>query len=408
MAKLALKGGEPVRQKPFPKWPVWDERELEALKEVLESGVWGIGGKKQKEFEERFAAYQNAAYGVTVPSGTAALEVALKAAGVGAGDEVIIPAYTFVATASAVIAVNALPVFADVEPDSYTMDAASAERLITPRTKALIPVHIAGRPTDMDAVMPVAEKHGLTVIEDACQAWGAQWRGRGVGSIGHLGCFSFQSSKNITCGEGGIILTNDRKLYETAWSYHNTGRPVEGSRYEYNLLGGNYRMTEFQAAILVVQLSRYEEHLKTRMENAGYLSRRLSEIEGIRPLKDDARITRNAYHLYVFRYDGEALNGVHRDRFVDALRAEGIPCTGGYGPWYRAPYMLALKEDRLLKNLYGERADYSRLNVPVTEKACTQEGVWLFQSMLLGSREDMEDIVAAVDKIRENTAELAT
>ncbi|MEM3046659.1 MAG: DegT/DnrJ/EryC1/StrS family aminotransferase, partial [Candidatus Bathyarchaeia archaeon] len=209
MAKLALKGGEPVRRTPFPKWPIWDERELRGLREVLESGVWGIGGRKQKEFEERFAAYQDAAYGVTVPGGTAALEVALRAAGIGAGDEVIIPAYTFVATASAILAVNALPVFADVEPDTYTLDVASAERLVTPRTKAVIPVHIAGRPTDMDAVMELAARHRLTVIEDACQAWGAQWRGRGVGSIGHLGCFSFQSSKNITCGEGGIVLTND-------------------------------------------------------------------------------------------------------------------------------------------------------------------------------------------------------
>ncbi|MEM3047107.1 MAG: DegT/DnrJ/EryC1/StrS family aminotransferase, partial [Candidatus Bathyarchaeia archaeon] len=198
----------------------------------------------------------------------------------------------------------------------------------------------------------------------------------------------------------------DRKLYEAAWSYHNVGRAVEGSRYEYHLLGGNYRMTEFQAAVLLAQLSRYEEHLKTRMENAQYLSRRLAEINGIRPLKDDSRITRNACHLYVFRYDSHLFQGAPRDRFVEALRAEGIPCTGGYGPWYRAPYMLALREDRLLKSLYGERVDYSRVNVPVTEKACTQEGVWLFQSMLLGSRQDMDDIVTAVKKVKENAAEL--
>ena len=342
MSKLAVKGGKPVRTKPYPKWPIFDERELEALKEVLYSGVWGIGGTKKKEFEEKFAAYQDARYGVAVTNGTAALEVAFRATGIGMGDEVVMPAYMFMATASAVLYVGTLPVFVDIDPETFTIDPEKIEDAITDKTKAIVPVHIGGCPADMDSILRTAEKHDLFIVEDACQAWGTEWRGRKVGALGDMGTFSFQSSKNITSGEGGMVVTNDRKLYELCWSYHNCGRTVEGAWYQHDLLGTNLRMTEFQAAILLVQLTRLEEETKRRNENARYLSKRLSEINGVEPLKKDPRVTRHAYHLYIFKYDAEQFRGLPKDRFVQALRAEGIPYSGGYKPLYKEKFMLNL------------------------------------------------------------------
>ncbi len=406
MAQLAIKGGEPLRKKTFPRWPVFGEGELEALREVLHSGVWGIGGKKQKEFEEKFATYQSAKYGVAVTNGTAALEIALRAAGIKAGDEVIMPAYTFMATPTAALYVNALPVFADLDPATYILDPKSVEECITDKTRAILPVHIGGCPADMDGIMKIAKKNNLSVIEDACQAWGAEWRGRRVGAIGDLGGFSFQSSKNVSSGEGGIIITNDRRLYELSWSYHNCGRTMEGAWYQHDFLGGNYRMTEFQAAILLVQLTRLDEQTKTRNENALYLSNQLSKIRGVEPLQCGPEITRHAYHLYIFRYSPDEFEGLPKSRFLEALNAEGIPCSSGYVPLYKERFMLNLAKDHLLSQLYGKKIDYSNVKLPVTEKACYEEGAWFHQRMLLGTRKDMDDIANAMAKIKENVKEI--
>jgi len=406
LPKLAIDGAEPVRRKPFPQWPIFDEQEAKALNEVLHSHVWGIDGKKIKEFEEKFAAYQHAQYGVAVVNGTVALEVALRAAGIKAGDEVIMPAYTFMATPAAALEVNALPVFVDIDPSTYTLDAMSVEEFITDKTKAIIPVHIGGCPADMDSITKIVKKNDLTVIEDACQAWGAEWRGKRVGALGDLGAFSFQSSKNITCGEGGIVITNNRKLYELSWSYHNCGRTVGGAWYQHDLLGFNFRMTEFQAAILLVQLTRLDEQTRTRNENALYLSKELTRMKGVEPLKRGPEITRHSYHLYMFKYDKEEFEGLPRSKFLEALGAEGIPCSSGYVPLYKERFMLNLAQDQSLSKLYGGKIDYSKVKLPITERACYEEGVWLFQNMLLGTKEDMDDIVNAIVKIKENTKEL--
>ncbi len=227
--QLAIDGGTPIRTAPFPAWPIYDEREERNLLEVLRSGQWGIGGSKVAQFEQRFAEYQGAAFGVCVPNGTLALQMALNTLGIGPGDEVITTPYTFIATASAVIQQGAVPVFVDIDLDTYDIDPRWLEAAITPRTKGIVPVHLAGRPADMDAIMDVARRHGLRVLEDACQAWGAEWRGRRVGAIGDLGAFSFQSSKNVAAGEGGMVITNDEALGELCWSLHNVGR-VRGER----------------------------------------------------------------------------------------------------------------------------------------------------------------------------------
>jgi len=406
MAKLAIKGGELTRTKPFPKWPVFDEKELVELKEVLYSGVWGVGGSKKREFEEKFAAYQDAKYGVAVTNGTAALEIALRVANISIGDEVIMPAYTFMATATATLHVGALPVFVDIDPETYTLDPTKIEAAITKNTKAILPVHIGGCPANMDEIIRIAKENYLFVIEDACQAWGAEWRGRKVGAIGDLGAFSFQSSKNISCGEGGIIVTNDRRLYELCWSYHNCGRVMDGAWYQHDFPGTNSRMTEFQAAILLVQLTRLKKQTRLREENAYYLSDKLSKIDGIEPLKRDPRVTGHAYHLFIFRYEADKFEGLPKTRFIEALKAEGVPCSSGYVPLYKERFMLNLVNDQFLSRKYQKKIDYSRVRLPVTERACYEEAVWLFQYMLLGTREDMDDIVNAIWKIKENAKEL--
>jgi len=405
MSALAINGGKAVRTKPFSKWPVFTEQDERAVIDVVRSRVWGIDGSEVPAFERMFAQYQQAKYALCVANGTAALIVALKAAGIAPGDEVIMPAYTFFSTASSVLEVNAIPVFVDIEPESYCIDVSKIEGAITEKTKAIIPVHIAGHPADMDRVMEIADCHKLTVIEDAAQAHGAEWRGRRVGAIGHMGCFSFQSSKNLTCGEGGIILTDNRELADKCYSYRNCGRMRDGAWYEHHVLGQNYRMGEFQAAILSAQIQRLDEQIYRRNENGKYLSNKLSEIEGMSPLECDPRVTQHGYHLYIIRYDSEHFAGVSKGRFLEALNAEGIPCTSGYIPLYNTAFFKEWANSRVATHLPGTE-DYSKDSCPNTEKACYDEAIWLEQAMLLGDTDDMDDILTAVTKIKELSGKL--
>lgn len=429
MATLALKGGTPTRREPFPSWPVWDQTEEKALVEVLHSGKWwrfsyGVGAELREpetgdrsrvvQFQEAFAEFHQARYGIACANGTAAIEILLKAAGVGPGDEVIVPAYTFVATASAVLQVNAVPIFADMDPDTYNLDPASVEARITSRTKAVIPVHFGGQSCDMDAMCAIAAKHGLFLLEDAAHAHGAEWRGLKLGALGGGGTFSFQASKNMTAGEGGIITTQDPAVAELCESYLWAGRQVGRPWYEHHRLGWNYRMTEFQAAILLQQLRRLDGQNALRERNAAYLSARLSRIPGIRPLRVDSRVTRHSWHIYMFRFSREEFGGVSRDAFLKALAAEGIPCSPGYShPLYRNP--MFLKQDFYPRGCpiscghYGGEIRYEDFIAlcPIAERACAEEAVWLEHRLLLGSEQDVESIVQAIEKIRRHAGELA-
>lgn len=398
MKKLAINGGTPVRRRPFPKWPIYDRLEQSAIQEVLKSRRWGcLDGNKVSEFENKFAKYQGAKFGICTVNGTASLRVALQALNVGAVDEVIIPAYTFVATASAILDVNAIPVFVDINENTYNIEPDKIEEAITERTKAIIPVHFAGMPSDMDRIMEIATKHNLFIIEDAAQAHGAEWKGRKVGAIGDIGCFSFQSSKNVTCGEGGILLCDDEELAKRCRAIVNHGRREHAPWYMHYELGSNYRMTEFQAAILIAQLTRLDEQNKTRNDNGKYLTERLNKIEGIEPLNRDEHVTVHAYHLYIFKYDKKLFANASREQFVKALNAEGIPATTGYAmPLYRQPAFETIS--------FG-KYNYSSLHLPVSEAACKQS-VWLPQNLLLGSKADMDDIVEAIEKIKLNAKEL--
>ncbi|MCM8757156.1 MAG: DegT/DnrJ/EryC1/StrS family aminotransferase, partial [Candidatus Omnitrophica bacterium] len=307
MGGLAIDGGRPVRdvsQKPWPAWPIFGEPEKSNLLEVFESGHW-FYGKKVKEFEEKFATFQGANFGVSCTNGTAALEMALYACGIKAGDEVIIPPYSFIATASAVLRMNGVPIFADINLETCNLDPEDTERKITERTRAIIPVHVGGLPADMDAFKLIAQKYRLKLIEDACHSWGSQWKGKGTGALGDCGAFSFQMSKNITSGEGGILLTEQEEIADIARSFSNCGRSKTGQWYQHVLAGTNLRLTELQAAILLGQLSRLKEQTEHREKTARILDEALKNVPGIETIPSDERVTRRSYHLYIFRFIGE-------------------------------------------------------------------------------------------------------
>ncbi len=401
MAKLAIKGGPKLRQKPFAPWPYFDDDEKQALQDVLESRKWGTRGPRVQQFEEEFSRYIGVSHSVTVCNGTISLQIALRALGVGRGDEVIVPPYTFVATATAVLSVQALPVFVDIDPRTNCMDPEEIQEAITAKTRSIIPVHIAGCPADMDRIMEIAENNNLAVLEDAAQAHGSEWRGRKVGSIGTAGSFSFQLSKNISAGEGGIITMDDAELAEQCWSLHNVGRSKEGEWYEHFMLGGNYRLTDWQAPILLVQLGRLDQQIDVREQNARYLNERLKEIPGIETFYRDPRVTRDTHHLYMFRCQKEQQKGLPKETFVKALQAEGIPASNGYVPLYRMPLF---QTDEVLA-ITGSGREYAALRLPATERACI-ETVWITQNVLLGERRDMDDILGAINKIMKHVDEM--
>lgn len=408
MSKLAINGGPKACSATFPGWPIWDESDATAVADVVRTGQWwSVGGTKVKEFEQKFAEYQGAKHGVCVPNGTIALLVALQAVGVKAGDEVIVTPYTFIASASSIVQANAIPVFVDIDPDTMNIDPAAIEAAVTDKTKAIMPVYIGGMPPDMDAIMAIAKKHNLKVVEDCAQAHGASWKGQGAGSIGDAGCFSFQASKNLTSGEGGIIISSDQQVADVAWSIHNVGRIKGGEWYEHPVLGCNYRMTEFQAAILLNQMKKLDAETKLRNENGRYLADRLSKIDGIVPQKRDPRVTSHAYHLFIYRYTAEAKTGVSREKFLKALNAEGAPGGVGYLPLYRSG-MFELDQDScpLGCRFYGKKLDYTKLRLPNCEKACDEEVVWMSQSTMLGTRRDMDQVADAIEKVMDNIAEL--
>jgi len=396
MAKLAINGGEPVVKSGLGKsWPIFDETEENALLEVLRSGAWNRR-EKVDEVGEKFAAYQDAKYGIPLANGTVALQCALKAAGVTAGDEVIVPALTFVATGTSVVCVNAVPVIVDIDPLTYNIASDAIEAAITPRTRAIIPVHNGGYPADMDAIMNIADRHNLKVIEDCAHAHGSQWRGKGMGSIGHLGTFSFQIGKTLTCGEGGMVITNDEALANSAGQVANL----------------NMRMTNLQATLLLSQLERFDEQVETRERNIAYLMKGMEAIEGIHPIPRDERVTRWCFYYWDFRFVSEEFGGISRVKFLEALGAEGVPCgVGAHGqPIYNeGPFsnpewfdQLGLPREHL-----GDRAiDYSKVHCPEAERVYQEEVCSFGHAMFLGGTDEMQLILDAFQKIRTNVDEL--
>lgn len=391
MSILAINGGTPVRTAPFLGWPVFGREEEEALLAALRSGVWGsIDGTYVKRLEVEFAELQGARHGIACVNGTMALSVALKALGIGQGDEVLVPPYTFIATASAALMIGAIPVFVDVELDTLLIDPTLIDAAVTPRTKAIIPVHHGGSPVDMDGVMAAARRHGLKVVEDAAQAHGAAWRGTPVGAIGDVGTFSFQSSKPINAGEGGMMLTNDDEVDELLWSYRNVGRRRGGEWYEHVRLGWNLRMTEFQAAVLLEQMKRMPAQQAHRTESAAYLSARLLEIPGVVPLRVPEGVTAHSWYTYHWRWLGESDGGLPKMAFAEALRAEGIPVFHGYTP---------LNRNQAVRDEIARLGGPEPAACPNAEKAEADEILMFSLPILMGSHADLDDVAEAVAKV---------
>jgi dTDP-4-amino-4,6-dideoxygalactose transaminase len=407
--KPAILGGRPVRTTPFPSWPVIAENEDRAWMKVLRSGKWNrLDGDYARQFEETWAAKLGAKHCLATANGTSALIISLNAIGIGPGDEVIVPPYTFVATVNAVLIQHAMPVFVDTDPETSQIDARKIEAAITERTRCILPVHLGGSPADLDAILAIGRKRNIPVLEDACQAHLAEWRHRKVSTLGALGCFSFQASKNLNSGEGGAILTNDSDLYRVCQSFHNNGRGDTGSGFGYVRNGANLRMTEFQAALLLEQLKRVEEQSHSRELNAAYLTKQLAEVPGIHAARMYEGATRNAYHLYMFRYDKTQFANLPRAQFLKALHAEGVPGSGGYTPLNKEPFLKHTFDSRAYRAIYPDKqlaAWTERNHCPANDKLC-EEAVWFTQTMLLGPREDMDQIADAVRKIQRQAGAL--
>ena len=397
--KLAINGGVPVRTKDIGEWPIYDELEEQLLLEVLHSGKWGgVGDVKSKDFEpkipkieKKFAEYLDASYAIACSNGTLAITISLQAAGVMPGDEVIIPPYTFIATATAALAYGVIPVFADIDEQTLLIDPSAVERLITAKTKAIIAVHIAGAPANMTRLKEIAQKHQLILIEDAAQAVGAAWENRKVGAIGDISTFSFQSSKNLNSGEGGMIVTNSKELWEKAWSIINVGRVPDGSLYHHERIGQNYRLTEFQAAILLAQMTRLDEQIRLREQNAALLNRLLESIEGIAPVPAARGTTRHAYHLYMMLLSEEMAGRIDKNDFIRKVNAEGIPLGYGY---------VSLNNNQAIRDSIREWSRISRHDAcPISEMVCEKRALWLPQNLLLSDEQAIRDTASALQKV---------
>jgi perosamine synthetase len=411
----AIMGGHPVHNRNWPGWPVWNpETDEKRFLEVLRSGIWSRA-KVVAEFEQRWAEVVGTKRCLAVINGTNALIASMASLGIGGGDEVIVPPYTFVATVLAVIQTGAIPVFADTDLDTYQIDPETIEKKINPRTKAILPVHILGIPSDMDSIMSIAKKHNLLVIEDACQGWLATINEKKVGSFGNAGCFSFQTSKNLPMGEGGAIVSDNEEFIDRCYSYHNYGHAygtlVGTIGTGAVILGTKLRMAEYQAAIGLAQINRLEEQTSLRNKNAGYLRAELARIPGIRPAVLNKYVTRSADHIFSFRYDKTQFDGLSRADFQKALIAEGIPCSAGYTPLNKMEFIANAFKTKNFRKMYQARVlDYSKYmeenQCPVNDRLC-EEAVWFQQNILLGEKKDMDDILSAIERIRKNASEIA-
>ncbi len=421
MDKLAILGGNPVRDtksNPWPRWPFWDKKEEKALIETLNSGIWSYNGPKEIEFNKRFSEYSGAEYVILAANGTVTLQMALEACGIGLGDEVILPGLTWQATAATVLDVNATPVMVDVREDTWCIDAKEIEKVISPRTKAIIPVHLYGSFADMDEIMHIAQKHKLFVIEDCAHKHGGEWNGKKAGTIGDIGSFSLQLSKHLTAGEGGILTTNNFELYEKLDALRNCGRRPEPENFaEINkgegqyfdqgnfLQSGNYRITEFQAAILIEGLKRLPEQNKLRDENAIYLNSIIKKIPGIIPMHRDKRETKEAYYNFSFRYKKDEFKGLPVKKFREALTAElGIEVAASYIPLNKCSlYVPLTKPSRhKLNDAYWKAIDPSKFDLPVCERIHFEESACIHHKILLGTKTDMNMVADAIRKVYDN------
>ncbi len=410
-AKPAILGGPKAHAGTWPKWPEWNSATDEKrLLEVMRSGVWSRN-KVTDEFEKKWAQMIGSKRALAVVNGTNALNASLAQLEIGWGDEVLVTPYTFIASVSCILLNGAIPVFVDIDPETFQMDPDNIEKKITPRTRAIIPVHILGLPCDMQRIMAIAKKHDLLVVEDACQAWLAEINGKKMGTFGNAGCFSFQNSKNMPIGEGGAIVSDDDGFMDRCYSYHNYGNPFGSTAGQYQagtvMIGTKLRLTEYQAAIGLAQLERLEQQTEVRNENAAYLKSLITEIPGIVPYRLYDGVTKAAFHLFPFTYHAEFFKGMPRAKFLKALNAEGVPCSSGYTELNKMPFLKNAFESKYFKKFYSAaELNYERYmeenHCPMNEKLCNEQAVWFSQNLLLAPKEDMRNIATAIRKIQMN------
>ncbi len=401
MSDLAILGGKPTRTEPYPAWPVHDERDVEAVSNVVRSGNWGghpYPGPQTAEFCRRFAELQGGKYAVAMANGTITMEVALRAAGIGWGDEVIVPAATFQATAAAPMAAGAIPVIVDIDRETFCIDPKGVEAAITPRTRAIIPVHLASQMADMDAIMDIAERHNLIVVEDCAHAHGAKWRGMGAGTIGHFGSFSLQSSKSLTTGEGGVLLCRTEELALKATSIIDCGRPHDANG-ELVTMGANFRMSELHCALGVVAVERFPAQFAEREETAAYMDEALSEVTGIRILRRDPRHTARAVYCYTFAIDPEKF-GATNHVVCAALHAEGISASPGYSPMNKYDLFQPQNSRLPVPSAFPERFEFEKMNFAEAECLYNGESMWLNEGVFRSGKQGVDDVVNALKKIQ--------
>ncbi len=413
--KPALLGGVPVRQKGSGlgvSWPIYDDTDIQMYLDAYKSNRWSEYSNNERErvvqFEKAFAELMGVGYCATTNSGTDALEAAQRALDIGPGDEVITQTNTFIATAQTTFNLYALPVFVDSDPETFMIDADKIEERITPNTKAILPVHIGGAAADMDKILAIAKKHNLVVVEDACQAHLGEWRKKKLGSVGDLGCFSFQAGKSLCGGEAGAVIGNDENLMARVDAYTNNGRDPRGQRRTFP--GSNFRLTPFVAAILLGQIRRLQAQSSLRDENSAHLEKLLSGIKGVRPTKKYPGQTRRAYYIYQMIYEKEYFNGLPKARFQEAMRAEGIGFGNGIdSSLHLNPFIETYLNLRGFQKLFSkERLEkYRKENLcPVNEHIAKETGLSLGQRVFLGTKKDMEDIVTAIVKVQKNASKL--
>ena len=401
----AVLGGTPECSGSYPAWPVWDDDERSRLLATLDAGGWWQGdGEVAATFAQRFADYHGARFGMALTNGTHTIEAALIACDIGEGDEVIVPGMTFVASASAVLAVNAVPVLVDIVSDTLCIDPVAAEAAITERTRAIVAVHVAGAAADLDALGELCARRGLRLIEDCAHAHGTFWRGRGVGSWGDFGSFSMQRSKLMTAGEGGVLLCNDEALRDRAWAYADCGRVKGEWFYHHASVGTNLRMTEWQGAVLQAQLDRFPEQNRIRNANALALIDALEQIPGIRAQRRDPRMDTQGNYCFVFHYDAAEFAGLPLRAFETALAAEGVPM----GVSYPSLNELAVFRNRRFGprlRTHAPTIDYGSVRLPHAEHAAAST-VWLQHRLLLADRGDVLAVAHAIAKLRHHAAAL--
>ena len=408
MPELAINGGAPVRSTHYPAWPVVDDDVVAAVTDVVRSGEWGgfpEPGVNGGAFEEAFAAYQGAAHGVLMMNGTVTMEVACKALDIGWGDEVIVPALTFAATAYAPMAAGAIPVFVDVTPETWTIDPDLVEAAITERTRAIMPVHLGHQMADMDRIMAIANTHGLAVIEDCAHAPGQRWRDQGAGCIGDFGSFSHQSSKILTSGEGGSLLTNDAALAQRAHSIIDCGRAKDPDEKAYTF-GANYRLSDLNAALLVVAMQRFPAQQAERAVTGKAFERAVSAVPGVRVMPHDERVTRWSFYNYILAIDPEMFAGATNEVVCAAMEAEGIPAEVQYPSMNRYELFQPSLSRLPVAVEFADRLDMQTMSFPVAEAAGQRESVYFMENVFRDGDRGIGDAVEALSKIQRHADEL--